>query len=496
MKEMTAESASDATTHSVDLFRGGEAFSHPYEFRTFARQESILILLNLVVLASIVVAHILFGPAIGSPPPLIFAVIAGRFLMQSVELILLSTRTEPLGRVSVTIYANFSIWMNIGFAFSLSLLGGYYGLPDSHYSELMAIPLIAAAFRYSLAGVGLVFLTVASLTFAEVSFYFSQNPPLQVMEFFEAANTVLIYLVVLLVVYVLVHQLRKDQRRLQRSLADLEQTRDQLVEEEKLAAVGRLSSSIAHEIRNPVAMIMSSVALAGRQSSNFVERKELCDIVFREAGRLEKLTSDFLAYARVKPPQRKVTSIRTILDYVASVVRAQAEERNVSVAVHCPGEIVASLDEFQIHQALLNLIVNALDASPEGGTIRLRGFSISDAICIEIENPGEPIPDDAISKIFEPFFTTKPAGTGLGLAISRNVLVSHGGEIRLAANAAGRVCFRLILPETPRLKEESATSGPPREPAVPLQAASSRALSAETTDNPSGDNLTEDQKEE
>ncbi|MEJ2080525.1 MAG: hypothetical protein P8Z74_21455, partial [Acidobacteriota bacterium] len=92
MKGMAADSASDATTHSIDLLRGGEVFFHPFEFRTFAPQESILILLNLVVLASIVVAHILFGPAIGSPPPLIFAVITARFLMQSVELIWLSTR--------------------------------------------------------------------------------------------------------------------------------------------------------------------------------------------------------------------------------------------------------------------------------------------------------------------------------------------------------------------------------------------------------------------
>lgn len=489
--------ASGATTRAANLLGGTGAFFRPFEFETFARQESILIVLNLAVLASIVVAHILFGPAIGTPPPLIFAVIAGRFLMQSVELIWLSTRSEPLAPILTTVYANFSIWMNIGFAFCLSLLGGYYGLPDSHYSELMAIPLLAAAFRYSLVGVGLVFGTVASLTFAEVSFYFSQNPPLEVMEFFEAANTVLIYLVVLLVVFVLVRQLRKDQLKLRQSLADLEQTRDQLVEEEKLAAVGRLSSSIAHEIRNPVAMIMSSVALAGRKKSDLVEREELCDIVFREAGRLEKLTNDFLTYARMKPPQRKVTSIRTTLDYVASVVRAQAEERQVTLVVDCPEQITARLDEFQIHQALLNLVVNALDASPKGGAVLLRGFSISDTVCIEVENQGAPIASDVLSKIFEPFFTTKPAGTGLGLAISRNVLVSHRGEVHLSANEPDRVCFRLSLPEKQNGQEEPiASDSEERSPVQARQASTHYAATPRPDRRPGRTSLRGNKKQE
>ena len=483
---------SSSRLEAADLLGDRGAFFQPLEFETFARQESILILLNLAVLAFIVVAHILFGPAIGAPPPLIFTIIAGRFLMQSVELIWLATRSEPPSQRCVTFYANFSIWMNVGFAFFLSLLGGYFGLPDSHYSELMAIPLTAAAFRYSLTGVGVVFVTVASLTFAEVYFYFAQNPPLQAMEFFEAANTVLIYLVVQLVVFVLVRQMRRDQIKLRRSLSELERTRDQLVEEEKLAAVGRLSSSIAHEIRNPVAMIMSSVALAGRKKSDLIEREDLCNIVLREAGRLEKLTGDFLTYARMKPPRRAETSIRTILDYVASIVRAKAEDRHVTVAVECTEDIVAQLDEFQIHQALLNLVVNALDGSPEGGTIVLRGFPIAGAICMEVENQGTPIPADVIPRIFEPFFTTKPAGTGLGLAISRSILVSHGGELRLVANEPDGICFRLICPNDPGPPtpdsgvHDRSESGP-----VTVQSPSSGGSSAEEAKRPPEKNLRE-----
>ncbi len=434
------------TIRTANLLGGAGAFFRPIEFDTFVRQESILILLNLGVLALIVVAHIVFGPTLGAPPPLLFMLIASRFLMQSIELIWLTTRSEPLPPFWVTAYANFSIWMNIAFAFTLALLGGYFGLPDSHYSELMAIPLVAAAFRYSLAGIIPVFFTVAALTFAEVYYYFTRNPPLQPMEFFEAANTVLIYLVVLLVTFVLVRQLRRDQHRLEDSLEVLERTRDQLVQEEKLAAIGRLSSSIAHEIRNPVAMIMSSVSLAGRPNAQLADREELCEIVFREAGRLEKLTEDFLTYARMKKPQAKQTSIRTTLDYVASVVRAKAEERAVTVTVECADDLTARVDEFQFHQALLNLVLNALDASQTGGKIHLRGAGKGGMLQLDVENAGEPIPPEIATRLYEPFFTTKPHGTGLGLAITRNILIAHRGEIQLRENEPGKICFRITVP--------------------------------------------------
>jgi signal transduction histidine kinase len=103
-------------------------------------------------------------------------------------------------------------------------------------------------------------------------------------------------------------------------------------------------------------------------------------------------------------------------------------------------------DESQLHQALMNLLLNAVDASPTGGTIILRSHNGNRKVYIEIENAGAPIPESALSRIFEPFFTTKPRGIGLGLAIARNIARAQGGDLVLAANGPARVCFSLTLP--------------------------------------------------
>jgi signal transduction histidine kinase len=111
-----------------------------------------------------------------------------------------------------------------------------------------------------------------------------------------------------------------------------------------------------------------------------------------------------------------------------------------------PQELTALADEAQVQQALMNLLLNAVDASPTGGTITLRGYDENHRIHIDLENAGSPIAEPALSRIFEPFFTTKPRGTGLGLAIARNIARAQGGDLVLARNGPTRVCFSLMVP--------------------------------------------------
>lgn len=407
------------------------------------RQESGLILLNLAVMAGIAVAHALFAPALGAPSRLFFLVLFGRMALQVAELAWLQEdRTER----ALAAYSRFAIGLNLLFAFLLSQLGG---LEDSHYVVLMIVPVLAAAFRYRPAGIALVLGAATGLTFLQLWLYFRAHGPVKATEYFEAANVVLIYVVVALVVSLLGRQVRSDQAALEASLRELRETRDLLVREEKLAAVGRLASGIAHEIRNPVAMILSSIAM-GRGGGG-LPREELDGIVEQEARRLERLTSDFLLYARQKPPERRPAELAAVLEYVAGLARARAAEAGVSLEVSCPEGLAADLDPFQIHQALLNLLLNALDATPAGGTVRLGAGPGEEEVRIFVEDSGGPIPPAAAERIFEPFFTTKPAGTGLGLAIGRSLARAHGGDIALAANEPGRVRFELTLPEGPAL---------------------------------------------
>ena len=259
----------------------------------------------------------------------------------------------------------------------------------------------------------------------------------------------LLYTLVGVVVWLLVDQLHRKELRLGESLEQLEAVEDRLLREEKLAAVGRLSNAIAHEIRNPVAIIASALATANRTGLQVSEREEMFEIAAKEAKRLEKLTTDFLAYARPRGPERAPCVLSEILGYVADVCRPRASAKGVTLVAE-PGDTSANLDAAQVQQALINLVINAVEASPPAGRVTLRTAPVDENhVHIEVEDVAGPIPSEVVTRMFEPFFTTKADGTGLGLAIARNVARGHGGDLVLSANKPGRVCFSLILPAAP-----------------------------------------------
>lgn len=410
----------------------------------FRQQEPTLIVLNLIVLAVLALFHSGFGDLIGSPTLTLLAMIVGRFVTQLAELAWLqNTRKRPSAR-AVALYARVSIWLNVVFAGLATLVVSH---EDSHYSVLFVIPIVSAAFRLSLAGTLSVVAVSIALTFFQVWNYFRQYPPAEVTEFFEATTTSLIFLVVGLIAWVLGNSLRNDRSRLSESLAALNRARDRLVQQEKLAAIGRLSSALAHEIRNPVAMISSSLGLAADASVDSPVRDEMFQIAASESARLERLTTDFLSYARTRPPERQTAGIVDLVEYVASLARVRAAVRSVTVECDHQTAMSASFDVFQIQQALLNLALNAIEASPVGGTVRLGAGRREDgSASIHVEDDGPAIDASALDRLFEPLFTTKASGTGLGLSIARSIARAHGGDVELAVNEPGRVRFELVFP--------------------------------------------------
>jgi signal transduction histidine kinase len=191
-------------------------------------------------------------------------------------------------------------------------------------------------------------------------------------------------------------------------------------------------------------MIASSIATAKQLSG--AEREEMFAIASDEANRLSQLTTEFLDYASTRRPTLAVTSVADAVAYVADASRAHASQKGVRFEVAIPAEMTVRADEGQLHQALMNLLLNAVDASPAGTTVVVRGHNENQNHCIDVENSGQPIPEHALNRIFEPFFTTKPRGTGLGLAIARNIARAQGGDLILAANELDRIRFSMILP--------------------------------------------------
>ena len=221
--------------------------------------------------------------------------------------------------------------------------------------------------------------------------------------------------------------LRMREAKFARNLEELERTRQQLLSEEKLAAVGRLSRAIAHEIRNPVAMISSSLATARRPGQDEAEREEMFSIAAKEAERLERLTTDFLVYARPRPVQVARVNLADTLNYVATVARAHAANEGVAIDVAADTSLEGDFDATQMHQALLNLLLNAIDACNRGDVVKLVAQKNGNGrIRIDVVDPEGPIPAETVARIFEPLFTTKQGGNGLGLAIARNIVAPTG----------------------------------------------------------------------
>ena len=413
------------------------------DFQSFKRQETTFATLNLFILAVLLAIHML-SAAWGSPPAALLVLLAAAFLANAGELIWLRVRTETLPLWAVKTLTWCSILLNLLLSFFASVLTDR---ADSHYFVLMVVPVLVAAFRLPLVSTLAVAAATSLLDFLWIWLYSTNREPVPPIEYFEAGTVSLIYLIVGLLVWLLATHLRQKEALLARKLAELERTRERLLSEEKLAAVGRLSAAIAHEIRNPVAMISSALSTAVGGAVESSERDEMFEIAAKEAGRLEKLTTDFLSYARPRPAQKAPVSALDVVAYTAELCRPRARSSGVELAVDAASDLVAEVEVGQMQQALLNLTMNAVESCPAGSIVTLRAAALpAGAVRFEVENPGTAIPPHAVSQIFEPFFTTKTGGTGLGLAISRNVAVSHGGELNLRVNGPDRVCFAMDLP--------------------------------------------------
>jgi two-component system sensor histidine kinase HydH len=421
------------------------------DFPSFRRQETIFISLNLALLAFLFLTQFIWPQYLGRPHHQVIAVLGVGMAANLSELLWLNGRQE-LSRKGIARLTWAMITLNMAIAFELA---SYSYKQDVQYLALMIPPIFQAAFRLSLAASILTITISDGLIFFWVWNYFRVHPPVDPNEYIEAGTIALIYAVMGLLVWTLVNHLRRKQFELVLSLAELEKAEAKLLVEEKLAAVGRFSSAIAHEIRNPVAMISSALATAVNPAVSAAESQEMYEIVTKEASRLERLTTDFLVYARPRPPSKILSDVADSVGYIAEICRPRAAENDIEVRCECQEHLWAEIDGGQLQQALLNLTMNAMEASSPGSAVVLRGKRDERTIRIEIENTGGPIAAATVACIFEPFFTTKQSGTGLGLAIARNIALAHGGDIVLARNDSESIQFVLSLPLS-TAKEEPA----------------------------------------
>lgn len=216
---------------------------------------------------------------------------------------------------------------------------------------------------------------------------------------------------------------------------------------ERLSAIGQLSAGLAHEIRNPLASIAGAAAILGR--NEFLEPKhaKCIDIITAECQRLDGLLTNFLNFARPRPPRLQPTE----LDGVVDRVLALANHGLRGSTVHCEKQIQASLprvecDPEQLEQVLLNLVINAIEASMDGETVTISSSAEEGNVVLRVIDCGEGVPPANIDRLFDPFFTTKEHGTGLGLPVAHQIMTQMGGTLLAERGANKGMMFSVVLP--------------------------------------------------
>jgi len=221
----------------------------------------------------------------------------------------------------------------------------------------------------------------------------------------------------------------------------------QILQAEKMAAIGQLAAGIAHEIRNPLGIIAGSAETIQKRDQHRI-REEMTRYILEESRRINGLITNLLDFAKPKEPQRIPCDLREVLEKTLLLLSPQAHTLGVEIKKEIPPvPIWVSIDPEQMRQAFTNLGVNALEAMPHGGalTVRLKE-NAGNRILVQFSDTGKGVPKEMQSKVFDPFFTTKEGGTGLGLSIAQRIVAQHGGEILIEEGRQGGSTFTISLP--------------------------------------------------
>jgi two-component system NtrC family sensor kinase len=231
-----------------------------------------------------------------------------------------------------------------------------------------------------------------------------------------------------------------------------------LVRSERLAAIGRISAQITHEIRNPLSSIsLNAEELGERLREGGSGAGELCDAIVREVDRLAAITEEYLRFARLPKPQLQRADLNDTVRDLMEFVRPELDLGRVSVQLDLsPALPLVHADVAQLRQLLLNLVRNAREAMPAGGSLRVSTRGGEGLVTVEVRDTGNGIPRERLQRIFDPFFTTKERGTGLGLAMSQEIAQEHGGLLSCESEPGRGTAFTLRLPVTAQPNESLA----------------------------------------
>ena len=248
-------------------------------------------------------------------------------------------------------------------------------------------------------------------------------------------------------------KLESSYDKLHRETQLLLEVEEQLSAAQKLSALGQLSASLAHEIKNPLASIKGTAEILLDDFPVGHPKREFVEILLKETTRLNNTVEEVLQFSRQGQYGRKKENVADeplsqVIERVTSLLSSQLRKKSISLSMlgweNGKGCLV---DQEKLSQVFLNIILNAIDATPARGKITIETSKLDTGCSISVKDNGPGIPDELKGKIFDPFYSTKEGGTGLGLSISKKIVESYGGTLTLSDSESGGASFTVFLPE-------------------------------------------------
>lgn len=328
--------------------------------------------------------------------------------------------------------------------------------------RLYYLPILVAAYWYGAFGGLLVALTCS---LAYVPHLREQSASFEAGRYAE----IVVFHLIGLTVGVLATAQRRVAERYQLAAATLEaanrelkESYEQLRRADRLKTLGEVAAGLAHEIRHPLASIRGSLEIIGERSLPDSPEAEFSHLAMAEVQRLDDLVWQFLRYARPHEPDLRAAALHDVVDRVFALLRVEAERARVALVADSGARLPdVRIDPQQIEQVLLNVVLNAIQASPPGACVRVRESLDYETTVIDVIDEGTGIPDHYLSQVFSPFFTTREKGTGLGLAIASRIVTDHRGTLEIHETSGRGTCVRIRLPLGVRVEQhEIAQRGP------------------------------------
>lgn len=370
----------------------------------------------------------------------------------------MSDKSKKLNRVASALALVLSVALITLLHYHTTAAGNF--LLHEISQRLYYVPIVYAAYSFGVRGSVAISLLSGAVYLLHISEHGSDSQAAILNQYAE----VLMFQVVGVVTGLLARAERRQRQRFEKASADLaaayqelRNTVGLLIRADRLKSLGELAAAIVHEIKNPLSAIKGAAQIIEKEIPAESPRRGFVTIIEEEVDRLNRLVGEFLNFARPRQPVKMSSDLNQLIRTVVAFTSKEAEKSSVRLAANLDEDLPSALfDAEQIKQVLLNLIINAVHATPQGGVVEVGSRRAGECAELTVRDYGVGVEPGIRGRIFDPFFTTKPEGSGLGLSVAHQLIKQHEGEIELADVDGPGSLFVVRLPVATHTSQDGA----------------------------------------